>query len=459
MKSPATLLFPGQGAYLPGALAALNSSFPDMREVLDAVDAVAAEHRTRPVSSLLLERDAPAAEELVKSDPARSHLAIYACSTALYRVMAAYRGLEFDVLVGHSFGEIAALAAAGAVSVADGARMVAERDAAFQARPPVPGGMLSLALSETRTRQLLCAAALARVEVAAVNAPHQTVVSGPEEQLAKVESAAGAIGVQCGRLRAPYSFHNRALWPVAEEWAARIASIPVVEPRCRVYSPIVMAYYGTGDDLRAAIVSHLTRPVRFADAVRELDAQGMARFVECGARSILTDLVTQNLVGADVHAPLRRRDGVSEALDELASGTPAPAGAPAQAPTPPSAVGEQAAETGQAPGGRAGPSAGAAPDPARLPERAALLGLLRQEYARALDYPEDVFADDADLEADLGVDSLKQVEMFARLRRRFGLSAPGESVRVAGYRTLPAVADGLIELASGAVGLSAEAGR
>ncbi|MEV7229750.1 phosphopantetheine-binding protein [Polymorphospora sp. NPDC051019] len=74
--------------------------------------------------------------------------------------------------------------------------------------------------------------------------------------------------------------------------------------------------------------------------------------------------------------------------------------------------------------------------------------MLRREYAEALDYPEDVFSDDADLDADLGVDSLKQVEMFARLRNRFGLPAPDADVRVTSFRTLPAVADGLVRLSS-----------
>ena len=93
----------------------------------------------------------------------------------------------------------------------------------------------------------------------------------------------------------------------------------------------------------------------------------------------------------------------------------------------------------------------AAPQPATergtaLPPRTQLLELLRQTYAEVLDYPADVFTDEVDLEADLGVDSIKQTEMVQRMRERFGLpDRPG--LRVTSYRTLSAVAELLAELA------------
>jgi [acyl-carrier-protein] S-malonyltransferase len=443
MNTPSALLFPGQGAYLPGGLGSLLKQYPRLVDVLTVVDNIAAEYRRAPVSPLLRDPTAPSAEELIAEDPARSNLAIFACSMALHQVLVAEQGMTFDVLLGHSFGEIAALTAAGVVSLEDGARLVAERDAAFEKYPPRPGGMLSLTLSESRTEHLLAAVGSFGAAVAAANAPAQTVVSGLDEDLAAIQSIAEAAGVSCTRVRAPYAFHNRALWTVAEEWRTRLAAIPFREPRTRVHSPIAQDYYGPGDDLREAVVSHLVRPVRFAETVRRLHAEGIGTFVECGARSILTDLVTQNLPGVSTQAPLRGRTTVTRTPAKTSTESPR---TPEPAPTPRQDLPSEPVPSSPEPSLPKPPST---VDP--LPPHPQLVELLRREYAQALDYPEDVFTDDADLEADLGVDSLKQVEMFSRLRRRFNLPAASEGVRATAYRTLPAIADGLTELAAGAL--------
>jgi acyl transferase domain-containing protein/acyl carrier protein len=368
----------------------------------------------------LLEEDAPSGEELVNSDPARLHLAIFAASVAAYRVLTADSARRADVVAGHSLGEIAALTAAGAFTVADGARVVAERDVAFERRKPAEGGMLSLSLGLRRTEHLLAALGTWSVEIAAVNAPRQTVVSGPIDELTLIEVTSVPAGIGARWLQAPYPFHNHMLRDVAEEFAKGISRIPVKAPNIRVYSPIALEYHQADADLREAIVSHLVRPVRFSDALHALYADGVDEFVECGARGTLTGLVTDNLPSAGTHAPSRRRTSWTHATTE------APAVPAIEAP-----VGTQE----EAVRGTV------------LPAGNELLELLRQEYADALGYPPDVFADDADLETDLGVDSLKQAEMFARFRKRFDLPAPSEGKRITAYRTLPAVANGLHELA------------
>ncbi|MEU6642083.1 acyltransferase domain-containing protein [Saccharomonospora sp. NPDC046836] len=407
------------------------------------------------MSPLLLDHAAPSAEELVAHDPARSHLAIFTCSMAAHHILTQAGRHAADVLVGHSFGEIAALTAAGALTVEGGARVVAERDTAFEQCLPQPGGMLSVELSEPRTRHLLAALGCWRVEIAAVNAPTQTVVSGLHDDLAHVESVASAAGWGCRRVRAPYPFHHPMLLPVAEQFAKALAGIPFAPPRTRVYSPVAQVYYRPDDDLRAAVTAHLSQPVWFADAVRALHAEGVHIWVECGARSILTDLAARTIPGLAVWAPLRHRASAVSPLDAAAEEATHGDTSPIRPTTQPTAPQPQP---------RATPALDTnghhLPVPAQppvseqqaaavsLPPRDELVETLRREYAQALDYPEDVFTDDADLEADLGVDSLKQSEMFARLRRRYSLPAPGAGTRLSVYRTLPSVADGLLELAA-----------
>ncbi|ONI78120.1 hypothetical protein ALI144C_31025 [Actinosynnema sp. ALI-1.44] len=418
-------MFPGQGGYAPGALAALAGESRQVLPVLQAVDEVAAEYGHDTISSLLVEESADAADELARSDPARLDLAIFACSVAVHHVLLD-SGRTVDVLVGHSLGEIAALTAAGVFTVADGARVVAERAAAFTRRKPPDGGMISLGLDEARTAHLLAALATWRVEIAAVNAPTQTVVSGPTDELTAVEAATVAVGIPSRWLSAPYPFHNAMLEPVAAAFAQAVAGIPVRRPRTRVYSPIALRPYRADTDVLAELVSHLARPVRFAEAVRRLHADGVTAFVECGAGRVLTGLVTRGLSGVDTESPL------TSSMPRARSSAQQPAAVPVQRP---------AAEK---------PTAPESPDSrtATMPAGDALLETLRQEYADALGYPAEVFVDEADLEADLGVDSLKQVEIFARLRKRFDLPAPPDGRQISAYRTLPAVANGLRELAA-----------
>lgn len=415
------MLFPGQGAHLPGAFACLAAKYDVVDLLLREVDQVAAVYSRAPISPLLLDPEAPGTDELMREDPARAHLAIYASSVVLHHILTEVHGMRSDVLAGHSFGEIAALASGGAFDVRDGARIVAERDAAFE-RCDVPrGGLLSLRTGTARATHLVAAASTWHTTIAAENSPSQTVVSGPDDELKLIETMAVAAGITTRRLRAPYPFHNRLLHPVADVLAEQISTIPARAPRTRVYSPVLGRYYYDDDDVRQAIVAHLVRPVRFADAVRALFADGADVFVETGARSILCDLAAGSLPGIQTCAPLRTRCDANEFASRISEIT--------------------------------GRSSSAVPDPRRQPDpvtaapaqREQLVELLAQEYANGLGYPLDVFTVEADLEADLGVDSIKQTEIFTRMREKLGLP-PAEGVRVTSLRTLGDVADLLARL-------------
>ena len=426
MNSRTVLLFPGQGAHLPGVFAQLRDSYEQITSTVSVVDEVARDYGWDPVSPLLFDPGSPGVDELVERDAARMHLAIYASSVAVYRMLTEGHGIAVDAVAGQSLGEIAALTAAGAFDVASGARLVAERDKAFGECPVPAGGLLSLRIGADRARSLVAAAAVWRAAVAVENTPVQTVLSGPEEELAALEEVAKALTIHSQRLPARYPFHNRMLLPVSEAFARRIEAIPARAPRGRVYSPIAGRFYDLDDDLKAAVAGHLVRPVRFGAAIRALAGDDVTLFVESGPRSILTDLAAATLPGLNTSAPLKTRVDPAQFAAAIA-GWAEPAVPAPRRPRP--AAPQPATERGTA-----------------LPPRTQLLELLRQTYAEVLDYPADVFTDEVDLEADLGVDSIKQTEMVQRMRERFGLpDRPG--LRVTSYRTLSAVAELLAELA------------
>ncbi|MER6474781.1 acyltransferase domain-containing protein [Streptomyces filamentosus] len=445
------VLFPGQGAYLPGALAPLAEDEPLVRETLGTLDAAAVRlGRTAP-SRLLLDERAPSLADLVATAPADLHTALFAAEITLFRILTERHGLRPGVLLGHSFGELVALTAAGAYGPEEGLALVAARDDAFAARPPEPGGMVALGISAPRTAGLLNGLGEWEVTLAADNSPRQCVVSGPAEPLERVRAAAETLGLGATRLRVPYAFHHRSLAAVADDFAHRAAALRTGPVRHVLHSAILGRRLEDADAVADLVAAHLVRPTRFTDTVRELHADGVDVFVECGPRGVLSDLVAATVPGVRVVAPLRRRAG-GRALGAAGGGAPA---------APPRPPGPFAASGGPAPPGAAGPgdpepdgSAPAAPSagPGGLdPEE--VVATLRTLYADALGYPPEVLTRDADLEADLGVDSIKQTELFARAVTRYGRALPAEGSRLTNYTTLDALAGLLSTLpAAGTVG-------
>ncbi|BAJ26223.1 hypothetical protein KSE_03760 [Kitasatospora setae KM-6054] len=417
-------MFPGQGAYLPGGLARLAEDEPLVADTLRTLDAAAVRLGRGAPSRLLLDERAPALEELARDAPADLHVALFAAEMALFRLLTERHRLRPDVLLGHSFGELVALTAAGAFRLTDGLALVAARDEAFAACPPEPGGMLALELSAARTEALLAGLAEWEVMLAADNGPRQCVVSGPSAALERVRGKAEAVGVRSTPLHVPYAFHHRLLAAVAGEFARRADALPTAPVGRLLHSAILGRRITDGDAVGELVAAHLVRPTRFTDAVRLLHAEGVELFVECGPRGVLSGLVAATLPGVRTLAPLRRRLGGPELAAELRglTGTtppPAPSPLPSSPPPPPP------------------PPAAAAPI---VPDRGEVVAVLRELYATALGYPPEVLTADADLEADLGVDSIKQTELFAQAVARFGRSLPTEGSRLTSYTTLDALA-------------------
>ncbi|MEU3402041.1 acyltransferase domain-containing protein [Streptomyces filamentosus] len=437
------VLFPGQGAYLPGALAPLAEDEPLVRETLGTLDAAAVRLGRAAPSRLLLDERAPSLADLVATAPADLHTALFAAELTLFRLLTERHGLRPGVLLGHSFGELVALTAAGAYGPEEGLALVAARDDAFAARPPEPGGMVALGISAARTAGLLNGLGEWEVTLAADNGPRQCVVSGPAEPLERVRAAAETLGLGATRLRVPYAFHHRSLAAVADDFAHRAAALRTGPVRHVLHSAILGRRLEDADAVADLVAAHLVRPTRFTDTVRELHADGVDVFVECGPRGVLSDLVAATVPGVRVVAPLRRRAGgreVADALDGVAGGAARTAGT-------------FGASGGTGTTGTTGPGDpepdGSAPDDS-APDAASsgpggldpeeVVATLRALYADALGYPPEVLTRDADLEADLGVDSIKQTELFARAVTRYGRALPAEGARLTSYTTLDALA-------------------
>jgi acyl transferase domain-containing protein len=483
------LLLPGQGAYRPGAFAGPVSA--PVAELLDVVDAVAAEFGHAPVAPLLTDTGAADGRRLSETDPFALQLAIYAAALGHAREVDLRE--PADVVLGHSMGEMAAAAHAGCFTPADGARIAAHRARALEHTAAGAGGMLALTLPARRATALLTAAELPGARLAVVNAPRHVVASGPEDALGRLAALADVLGVRAVRLTAPYPFHNPLLATAQAEFAAAIEGIAERPAHRRLYSPALGGLVTADTDVKGSLVAQLTRHVDFLAALHDLQSYGLESVVECG-RAGLGELVRQ-AVGCGAQTAER---WLAERTAERPTATPSAGAAAATAgpeamatavpavttalaataataahmvPAAPSAATAPAATTmpAPAPAARAVPGAPmpvAAPTPAPVPATAPVapdppaavpgpvpasapaalaagervLATLQQVYADRLGYPVEAMDPDADLEADLGVDSLKRMEVLSTLIDRFGLHHAADDTRFALQSTLGGLA-------------------
>ncbi len=450
-------LFPGQGSCVPGILRDLAGE-ETVTDVLRHIDAAASRFGYSSVRSFLIGDDLRSRETALDS-PGTVSVAIFATSVALNEFLCA-SGQPSDVLVGHSVGELAALVAGGWLSLEEGVRLLCEREALLDAHAPA-GGLLAVELGVRRAEGLVAATGDPSVALASDNGPRQTVLSGTADGLAVAAKVAGALDVRSVRLQTPYPFHGPLLAEVSRAFGLVVDTVEAQRGRRPVFSPILGRQVDTVADAMAVLRGHLVHPVRFRTAVSELLADGVERFVECGAKSTLVDLTRHNTPGSvSSVAPLARRADAAGVLSTL---TPASAAAeaprtqapietshaPSQVPAPRAA--EPMAAQPQS-NGAAGPVAAVpavdAPgtNGGRLPETEVLVAELRGIFAETLGYPPDVLTDDVDLEADLGISSIKQIELFTTVLDRYDLPTPAADIRPGLFPTLTHIAAFLREL-------------
>ena len=421
MSNRTAFLFPGLGAYSAGVLGQAHREFPQITRTFQEIDEVAAEHGLPPVSAVLFAERPRPIRDMLELRSELLQLAIFGTSVATFRVLLD-EGARPHLLVGHSFGEIAALTAAGAFTLADGVRLVCARSAALREWEG-RGQMAAIGVSESTATHLIGLLDEPDLVIGCVNAPRQTVLSGSADAVARAEHAAAALGLVFARLHLPYASHHPSMRPAVGEFL-RLAEDVVQRPLALpVHSPIFGRRYTDNDDLKQAIAECLVMPVRFLDAARDLHSRGFTDFVEVGALHALTRCVELTVPGVRTFAPLTDQRHESDDLRAAARGVVAERGDVVVPHDIPAARVEQVVT------------------PAAAPSREDTLDRLRALYARVLEYPPEVFTEDAQLEAELGVDSLKQTSLLTAVITEFGLPTDGGDLRVWEFPTLGRIAD------------------
>nr|WP_307971589.1 SDR family NAD(P)-dependent oxidoreductase [Streptomyces sp. CHA16] len=227
-------------------------------------------------------------------------------------------GVVPGAVVGHSQGEIAAAVVSGALSLEDGARVVALRSRVIGEVLAGRGGMVSVAAPAGEVRAW-CEPLGERVSVAAVNGPASVVVSGEPEALDELVALCGAQGVRVRRIAVDYASHSVQVEQIAGRLEEVLAGVSPRAGGVPVFSTVEAAWVDGGRLDAGYWVRNLRRPVRFEDAVRGLVGEGFRFFVECSAHPVLTVGVeeTAGEMGVDdvvATGTLRREEGGLERL-------------------------------------------------------------------------------------------------------------------------------------------------
>nr|WP_175548187.1 type I polyketide synthase [Saccharopolyspora flava] len=297
-------VFPGQGSQWTGMAVELLESSPVFAARME--ECAAALKPFADVELLDALSDEAALERVDVVQPV-----LWAVMVSLAEVWRSY-GVEPAAVVGHSQGEIAAAVVAGALSLEDGARVVALRSRAVASGLSGRGGMAAVRASSEETRRLV--GDEPEVSIAAMNGPTTTVVSGTPEALAALEERCGAEGVRFQWVAVDYASHSAQVEALEDRVLADLAPLDARRATVPFFSTVTGSWLGDEVPDAAYWYRNLRNPVRFEEAVQGLLDLGFRHFVEASPHPVLTPGIEETAGDVEVSAvgTLRRDEGGQE---------------------------------------------------------------------------------------------------------------------------------------------------
>jgi [acyl-carrier-protein] S-malonyltransferase len=281
-------IFPGQGSQAIGMGAELAKAYPSARAVFDEVNAALSQNLSR------LMWEGPEAE-LTLTENAQP--ALMAVSLAAMRVLGD-KGLRLTdrvaFVAGHSLGEYSALAAAGALSLADTARLLKTRGRAMQDAVPVGQGAMAALLGAdlAQAQDLAKAAADGEVcEAANDNAPGQVVISGAKTAIERAVALAPKFGARRAVLL-PVSapFHCALMQPAAEVMRDAVAKVEIKPPQVPLIANVLATPIADPEQIRKRLIEQVTGMVKWRETMLYLKTNGVGTVYEVGAGRVLTGI-------------------------------------------------------------------------------------------------------------------------------------------------------------------------
>ncbi|MGL5447106.1 MAG: ACP S-malonyltransferase [Rhabdaerophilum sp.] len=293
-------LFPGQGSQAVGMGKSLHENFASARAVFTEVDAALGQN----LSTLMFEGPEDQLTLTANAQPA-----LMAVSLAVIRVLEAEKGLDLaedaNFVAGHSLGEYSALAAVGALSITDTAKLLRIRGDAMQAAVPVgQGAMAALLGAEWDLASEIAEEAAGDTglicDVANDNGGGQVVLSGDKAAIDRACEIAKAKGVKRAILL-PVSapFHSALMAPAARAMEEALAGANIVAPKVPVVANVTAAPVTDPEAIRRHLVEQVTGSVRWRESMIYLGNAGITRFVECGSGKVLAGIAKRAVAGSE----------------------------------------------------------------------------------------------------------------------------------------------------------------
>ena len=277
-------VFPGQGAQFVGMGKDLYESNAKAKELFDKANEILGYR----ITDIMFEGTD---EDLKQTKVTQPAVFLHSVITAL-----CMDDFKPDMVAGHSLGEFSALTAAGALSFEDGLRLVYARAMAMQkACEAAPSTMAAIIGMPDETIEEVCAEVSKEgcvVVPANYNSPGQVVISGNveavKEACAKMKEAGAKRALP---LAVGGAFHSPLMEMARVELAAAIEKSPVAAPICPVYQNVDAKLHTDPVEIKENLLKQLTSPVRWTQSVKNMIADGMTEFVECGPGTVLTGLI------------------------------------------------------------------------------------------------------------------------------------------------------------------------
>jgi len=305
-KDEIAILFPGQASQYVNMLRDVWENSDIFKNYFDRSDAFWLSERSHTISSLIYGKNGGEEELLEKlKETENTHPAIFASSYALYKYLSD-NGLNAKYMIGHSLGEITALAAAGKIKFNNALKLISARGYSFvEAKLDDKGKMISIGKGYEQCQQLIDKNKIDNISIANINSNKQTIVAGSSNAINDFKLYLDQEGVSSKILFVSHAFHTPLMKSVSKLFKDRVKDIRFHESDTNVMMNHTGKFYPNNINdsfsLTNTLAEQILAPVNFVQSINKLSDQGVKLFVEVGPNSILSSLTKNILEGKEIN--------------------------------------------------------------------------------------------------------------------------------------------------------------